>query len=105
MEQVPLGDASTPADSPSGSCSASLASRRRLYVSIVKGSMRLESMFQCLLEGGQRYIDILGPAADSGETSLACTPAWVWRPPLRDVEKQPDEPGPLQAAGSTQYGA
>ena len=47
---ISLGDASAPADSRSGSWSALLASSCHRYVSIVKGSMRSDSMFQCSLE-------------------------------------------------------
>ena len=58
---VSLGDDSAPADSRSGSWPALLASSRRWYVSFIKGSVRLDSMFQCSLEGGLRGITILGP--------------------------------------------
>ena len=51
----------SPANSCSGPWSALLASSRNRYVSIVKGSMRSDSMFQCSLEGGLRFITILGP--------------------------------------------
>ena len=67
-----FGDASAPADSPSGSWSAHLASRRRLHVSIVKVSMRSKSMFQCSLEGGLRFIDILGPCSRLGR-NFSCS--------------------------------
>ena len=43
------------------SCSTRLASHCRLNVSTVKGSTRSETMFQWSLEGGLRFIAILGP--------------------------------------------
>ena len=58
---VSQGDSSAPTDSHSGSGAALLASSHRQFVSIVMVSMRLDSMFQCKLEGGLRDIAILGP--------------------------------------------
>ena len=58
---VSLGDSSAPADSRSGFGAALLAPSCRQFVSIVMVSMRLDSMFQCKLEGGLRDIAILGP--------------------------------------------
>ena len=60
---ISFGDASAPADSHYGSWSTLLASSHRWHVSIVKGSMRSDSMFQCTREGGWRCIDILGPCS------------------------------------------
>ena len=58
---VSLGDSSIPADSHSWSWATLLASSHRRFVSIIMVSMRLDSMFQCPLEGGLRGTAILGP--------------------------------------------
>ena len=58
---ISLGGSTAPSDSRSGSWAVLLASSHCQNVSIIMVSMRLDSMFQCLLEGGLRGIAILGP--------------------------------------------
>ena len=56
-----IGDTFAPSDSPSRPCVVHLAPCCCLKVSIAKGRMRSEAMFQWLSDGGLRFIAIFGP--------------------------------------------
>ena len=100
-----IGDTSAPQTSPPDVVSACLASRRCQSVPCIKGRMRSETMFQWSLDGGLRFTAIFWPCVSSWGISPVHIPTWVRWPRLRNRETPPDEPGPLQAAGSRQCGA